>query len=309
MPDPEITRAQARERARLLRVRSYEVGLDFTHGPRTFGSVSRIRFDRREPGSAAHADLVAAGVRAITLNGVPLDPAAAWADGRTTLPGLRARNELFVAADCAYSGSGTGMHRTDSADGSVHVYAKPAQAYARTAYACFDQPDLKAPFTFQVTAPARWTVLSNQPRDQAERRRGDSRTVRFLPTPALPAFTTTVVAGDYHVIRSAHTTPGGQEIPLELACRASLAGRLDAGALLRLTARGLDFYTSWLGAAYPYAKYGQVFVPEFPALASENAGSTPNWPGTRRTRAAGTPPRAGPRSPTPPTRRRPGSSS
>ena len=200
MPDTEITRAQTRERARLLFIRSYDVDLDFTRGPDTFGSVSLIRFDCREPGAATHADLIAAGVREITLNGVPLDPASAWANGRITLPGLAARNELRVAAECAYSRSGTGVHREDSADGSVHIYAKLAQAYARTAYACFDQPDLKAVFTFQVTAPAHWTVLSNQPQDDAERTRGNSRTRRFLPTPRLPTFTTTVVAGDYHVV-------------------------------------------------------------------------------------------------------------
>jgi aminopeptidase N len=272
MPDTEITRTEARERARLLRVRSYDVDLDFTRGPETFGSVSLIRFDCHEPGSTTHADLISTGVREITLNGVPLDPETAWANGRITLPGLAVRNELRVAADCAYTSSGTGMHRADSADGGVHIYAKLAQAYARTAYACFDQPDLKAVFTFQVTAPAHWTVLSNQPQDHAERSRGDSRTCRFLPTPRLPTFTTTVVAGDYHVVAAAHTTPDGLQVPLELACRASLAGRLDAEALFQLTAMGLDFYTGWLGAAYPYAKYGQVFVPEFPHLASEDAG-------------------------------------
>jgi aminopeptidase N len=272
MPDSEVTRAETRERARLLRVRSYDVGLDFTQGPGTFGSVSLVRFDCSEPGASTHADLIATGVREITLNGVPLDPQTTWAAGRIMLPCLAARNELRVAADCAYTSSGTGMHRADSADGSVQIYAKLAQAYARTVYACFDQPDLKAVFTLQVTAPARWAVLSNQPQDHARCLPDGSRTVCFLPTPPLPAFTTTVVAGDYHMVGRTHTTPDGQEIPLELACRASLAGRLDADALFDLTAKGLDFYTRWLGAAYPYAKYGQAFVPEFPHLASENAG-------------------------------------
>jgi aminopeptidase N len=272
MPDTEITRAETSERARLLRVRSYDVDLDFTRGPQTFGSVSVIRFDCREPGAATHADLIATAVRAITLNGVPLDPPASWANGRIALQGLASRNELRVDADCAYTTSGTGMHRTDSGDGSVHIYAKLAQAYARTAYACFDQPDLKARFTFQVTAPAHWAVLSNQPRDHAERPCADTRTVRFLPTPAVPTFTTTVVAGDYHVLTAEHVTPGGQQIPLELACRTDLARYLDADAVFALTRQGLDFYTGWLGTTYPFAKYGQVFVPEFPHLASENAG-------------------------------------
>ena len=272
MPDTDITRAQAKARARLLHVRSYDIDLDFTRGPQTFGSVSVIRFGCREPGASANADLIATAVREITLNGVPLDPATAWADGRITLPGLAACNELRVAADCAYTTSGTGMHRADSADGSVHIYAKLAQAYARTAYACFDQPDLKAAFTFTVTAPAHWTVLSNQPQDSSERVSGDSRVVRFLPSRRLPAFTTTVVAGDYHMVTAAHTTPDGQEIPLELACRADLAGRLDSEALFSLTATGLDYYTRWLDAPYPYAKYGHVFVPELSCTASEDAG-------------------------------------
>jgi aminopeptidase N len=270
--DADITRDQTRERARLLRVRSYDVDLDFTRGPETFGSVSLIRFDCREPGAGTHADLIATRVREIALNGAPLDPDAVWAGGRIALPALAERNELRVVADCAYTSSGTGMHRTDSADGSVHIYAKLAQAYARTAYACFDQPDLKSAFTFRVTAPAGWRVLSNQPQADVERTLDDSQTVRFLPTPALPTFTTTVVAGDYHVVMAAHTTPDGRQIPLELACRADLAGDLDAKALFELTAKGLDFYTGWLGHAYPYAKYGQVFVPELSCLASEDAG-------------------------------------
>jgi aminopeptidase N len=81
-----------------------------------------------------------------------------------------------------------------------------------------------------------------------------------------------VVAGDYHIVTAEHTTPDGQQIPLELACRASLARYLDADAVFAVTRRGLDFYTGWLGSAYPFRKCGFVFVPEFPHLASENAG-------------------------------------
>jgi hypothetical protein len=92
--DADITRDQTRERARLLRVRSYDVDLDFTRGQEAFGSVSRIRFDCRQPGATTHADLIATGVREIALNGAPLDPAAVWADGRITLAALADRNEL-----------------------------------------------------------------------------------------------------------------------------------------------------------------------------------------------------------------------
>ena len=285
MPVAEITHAETAQRARLLRVRDYHVALDLTRGAEIFGSVSAIRFDAAElgaaesgaaeSGAASHADLVASAVHEITLNGVPLDPAAVYVGGRITLPGLAAHNELRVVADCAYTDSGTGMHRSaGAASGGVWIYGKFAPAYARTAYACFDQPDLKAEFTFQVTVPAQWTVLSNQPPAAApEQTAGGNAVWRFTPTPRLPTFTTTVVAGDYHVVTSSHATPSGQQIPLELACQADLAGYLDAQApaLFEATARGLDLYTDLLGA-YPYAKYGQVFVPAFSAGASEDVG-------------------------------------
>ena len=269
----EITRVECEERARLLRVRSYDVTLDLTRDE-VFGSVSLIRFDCAEPGAAGHADLVAHAVHEIMLNGARLDPAAVWSGGRIALPALAAHNKLCVVADCEYTGSGTGMHRSAGRDdGGTYVYGKLAQAYARTAYACFDQPDLKAEFTFHVLAPAWWTVLSNAPAAGPPTQAADGRAMwDFLPTTRLPAFTTTVVAGDYHLVTASHVTPGGQRIPLELACRAGMAAHLDAGALFGLAGQGLDFYTGLLGVDYPYRKYGQVFVPELSCQASEDAG-------------------------------------
>jgi hypothetical protein len=58
MASAEITRAECWERARLLRVRSYDVVLALTR-EESFGSISVIRFDCAEPGAASHADLVA----------------------------------------------------------------------------------------------------------------------------------------------------------------------------------------------------------------------------------------------------------
>ncbi len=172
MPIAEITRAESADRARLLEVQSYEVALDLTRGTEVFGSASVIRFGCRRPGAATFVDLIADRVHAITLNGRAIDPADAAADGRIVLTGLADLNELTIAADCRYSTDGTGLHRAvDSADGKVYTYTKFEPAYARRVFANFEQPDLKAAFTFHVTAPGHWTVLSNQPRAGIERRR------------------------------------------------------------------------------------------------------------------------------------------
>jgi aminopeptidase N len=163
MPTTEITRNESSERARLLRVDSYDIALDLTQGGEVFGSVCVIRFGCARPGAASYADLIAASVQEITLNGVRLDPARVCADGRIALADLAESNELQVAARCAYTRDGSGLHRAvDSADGRVYTYADLYPADARRVFACFDQQDLKASFAFHVTAPAHWAVLSNQ---------------------------------------------------------------------------------------------------------------------------------------------------
>ncbi len=273
----EITRAETAERARLLRVDSYEVTLDLTRGAELFGSRSVIRFGCVQPGpdSATYADLLAETVHEITLNGSPVDPATAWANGRIALTGLAASNELTVVADCRYSRDGTGLHRAvDPADRRVYTYTKFEPAYARTVYANFEQPDLKASFTIAVIAPDDWTVLSNEPVAEAGPAGGHGGATlwRFWPTPPLPTYLFAVAAGEYLVVRGTHVTPRGQVIPLAMACRASLAGYLDADDILGTTTKGLDYYTQLFRADYPFAKYDQVFVPEYSVGATENAG-------------------------------------
>ncbi len=274
MPAAEITSAETAERARLLRIAGYDVTLDLTGGGELFGSQSVIRFDCTAPGSATYVDLVADRIHEISLNGVGIDPARAYADGRIALPDLAARNELRVVADCRYSADGTGLHRSvDPADGRVYTYTKFEPAYARTVFANFEQPDLKAPFTIAARVPAHWTVLSNQPAagDPAVQADGESALWQFPPTPPLSTYLFALVAGEYALVRSSHTTPRGQVIPLGLACRRSLAEFLDAEDIWETTRQGLDYYTGVFERDYPFAKYDQAFVPEFSAGATESA--------------------------------------
>ena len=272
MPTAEITRQETAERARLLRVDDYHVHLDLTRGDKVFRSTSVIIFDCAEPGADSYADLVAADVLEISLNGDAIDPQTAYRDGRIALPGLAASNELRVVADCPYTYDAKGMHRAvDSADGRVYLYTNFEPADARSVYANFEQPDLKASFTFKVTAPEHWIVLSNQPAPEPVPS-GGIATWEFAPTPRISTYLTAVVAGEYHQVTAVHLTPGGQSIPLGLACRQSLAAFLDPEDILTVTRQGFDYYTALFDRDYPFAKYDQVFVPEFSAGAMENVG-------------------------------------
>jgi aminopeptidase N len=268
----EITRDETSERARLLRVGSYDIELDLTRGEDVFGSVSVITFDCAEPGASTHVDLVAHAVHEITLNGSPVDPATACAGDRIALTGLAAHNELRVVADCGYGTGGSGLQRSvDSADGRVYTFTQFEAAHARTAFANFEQPDLKAAFTFHVLVPSGWVVISNQPAPEPSPAGPGQAVWHFPATPRISTYLTAVVAGEYHVLSDSHTTPPGQVIPLGLACRQSLLPFLDAAEVFGLTREGLDYFTGLFGMDYPFAKYDQIFVPDSPG-AMENVG-------------------------------------
>jgi aminopeptidase N len=273
MTAAEITRAQTEARAELISVQGYEIELDVTRGEAEFRSTTTIRFGCSSPGAATYADLLAedGGIESIVLNGRALDPAAHFADGRIALPDLAAANTVTVAARLPYATPG--FHRsTDPADGRVYTYTKFEPDHARRVYACFEQPDLKAPFTISVIAPATWTVVSTQPTPEPTRLDEASARWDFEPTPRLSTYLMHVTAGEYHVVRSSHTTPRGQKLPLALACRVSLAEKLEAEAaeLFSLTGAGLDYFTALFDMDFPFAKYDQQFVPHYPSGATEH---------------------------------------
>ncbi|WP_372407694.1 aminopeptidase N [Streptomyces luteireticuli] len=286
MPGENLTREEARQRAALLTVDGYEVHLDVRSatgpdtgdGPRTFRSVSTIRFRCAEPGASGFADLVAPSVTAVTLNGRTLDPAAVFDGARIALDGLAAENELVVDAQCAYSRTGEGLHRfVDPEDGEVYLYTHYEPADARRVFANFEQPDLKAPYTFSVTAPAAWTVISNGAQDGPDEPVDEASSLRrFVATKPIGTYITAVVAGPYHVVRDHYSRelPDGTvlEIPLGALCRKGLARYFDADEIFTVTKQGLDFFHEHFDFPYPFGKYDQAFVPEYNIGAMENPG-------------------------------------
>ena len=261
-----LTRDEAAARSALVTVASYHVDLDLTGGDEVFRSVSVIRFDCAVPGSTSFINLTAPAVREITLNGKPVGLDAFDGD-RITLTGLAASNVLRVAADCAYSRSGEGLHRfTDPADGRVYLYSDLETFDAHRVYACFDQPDMKATYELTVAAPGDWLVVSNMA-PESSIAEGETLRWHFPPTPVMPTYITAVAAGPYHVVRDEH-----DGIPLGLFCRQSLAEYLDPDEILEVTRQGFDFFHNSFGIKYPFEKYDQLFVPEFKEGAMENAG-------------------------------------
>jgi aminopeptidase N len=270
---PNLTREDARARADLLRVQSYDVSLDLTQrggGPseRAFRSVTTVRFSASRPGESTFIDVIADRFRSVTLNGKDVDTSGYTTDKGLALSDLAAENELVVDAVLLYTNTGEGLHRfVDPLDGEVYLYSQFETADAKRVFACFDQPDLKAEFTLRVTVPAHWQAASNGREERVEEHENSTKTVHFKQTPPISPYITALVAGPYHVVRSSH-----DGIDLGLWCRSTLAEHLDADELFKITAQGFDWYHANFGLRYAFDKYDQLFVPEFNAGAMENAG-------------------------------------
>ncbi|MFF8570962.1 aminopeptidase N [Streptomyces sp. NPDC015408] len=279
MPGENLSRDEARERAALLSVDGYEVSLDVRSavgdtqggGPRTFRSVTTLRFRCNEPGASSFADLVAPSVTAVSLNGRDLDPSEVFDGTRIALEDLAADNELVVDAQCAYSRTGEGLHRfVDPEDGEVYLYTQYEPADSRRVFANFEQPDLKAPFRFEVRAPEEWTVWSNGAGERVD------GVWRFAETKPISTYITCVVAGPYHYVTDSYERvleDGTRlEIPLGALCRKGLAPHFDADDVFLITKQGLDFFHDHFDYPYPFGKYDQAFVPEYNLGAMENPG-------------------------------------
>ncbi|WP_134765974.1 aminopeptidase N [Nocardioides sp. 1609] len=262
-----LLHTEALARRELLDVTSYDVDLDLAADEATFRSVTTITFESR--GGPTFVDLKPVRVNGIRLDDRPLD-AGLLTGGRLPLDTTRGTHVLVVDAVMPFRNDGEGLHRSvDPADGRHYVYGMSFMDAAPTVFACFDQPDLKAPYTLHVRAPHDWVVVGNAPATRVDGGGQQPGSWEIGPTQPLSTYFVTLVAGPYHVVRDQH-----DGIPLGLSSRQSLARHLDKDAdeLLTMTRQCFDEFHRLFGIRYPFGDYHQAFVPEFNAGAMENPG-------------------------------------
>ena len=149
----------------------------------------------------------------MTLNGAERRPGAAR---RRAAPAARpaADNELVVERDdgaTATTARGC-TAAVDPADGKHYVYGHLFLDAAPRVFACFDQPDLKAPYDVTRHRPGRLGRRSATARPPGRAGRWTLATTQPLAT-----YFVTVCAGPYASVRDEH-----DGIPLGVHARASL---------------------------------------------------------------------------------------
>ena len=180
-----------------------------------------------------------------------------------------------MTARCPYMHTGEGLHRSvDPTDGPTYLYTQCAAADARRVFACFEQPDLKAPVHLGRDRPGRVAAGLQQPDARADGgRAAASRRWVFAADAAAAHLPCRPVRRA--VPRRALGVRPGRTAPIRWGCSPGprWPSTWTPTEILEITRAGLAHYEREFVVPYPFGKYDQVFVPEFNFGAHGEPGS------------------------------------
>lgn len=267
--------SQADAAARSARVSNVAYVLDFTlTGKESFSNTTTVTFDLKDNAQPLTIDLNKATVKRLVVNGKAVS-APQYNNWFITLAAadLQAgRNSVTVEFERLHSTNGEGLHRmVDPVDGRVYTYSHFEPAAAHQMFALFDQPDLKATYQVNVTAPADWTVVSTTRESKVEDAAGQAGMKRwtFPASKILSPYNFSLHAGPYKVWEDTKSS----KYPMRLFARQSVVDQVDPALWFEYTKQGLAWFDDYFGIPYQYGKYDQLIVPDFLYGAMENAAA------------------------------------
>jgi aminopeptidase N len=180
--------------------------------------------------------------------------------------------QLNFESPIATSGSGVTRY-LDREDKSEYVYTLFVPSDASTAFPCFDQPDLKARFTLEMTAPEEWTVVTNTATERTlPGHQPGLKTQRFRETEPISTYLFAFAAGPFSVFED----KAKAEPHTRIFVRRSKTERAreEMPELFRLQRECLKYLAGYFDFKFPFPKYDLVLVPEFAYGGMEHAGAT-----------------------------------
>src|SRR5436190_864373 len=202
--------------------------------------------------------------------------------------------------------SGSAITRyVDKEDGSEYIYSLFVPSDASTAFPVFDQPDLKAKFSLNLTFPKEWEAVSNShitnvrgsvkdedpdPVTGAFRKVTYERIFSFAETKPISTYVFAFAAGPWEKVTDTGGNPSGSEgvnaspgrdtLPIGRVSawyvRRSQAAKFQphAAEVFRLNREAVKYFEEYFDYKFPFPKYDLVLIPEFPFGGMEHAGAT-----------------------------------
>jgi aminopeptidase N len=263
-PEPGIPRALAERRAAALSQLHYDVALTIPADPAAaVTGRAAIEFELGDASEPLVLDFAPGADHLI----------AVAANGRPSA--VRAVNgHLVIPADELAPGQNRLEIEFRAGDASLNrspefVYTLFVPARAHLAIPCFDQPDLKARFSLELTVPADWQAIGNGA-ELTREATGDGVRIRYAPTEPIPTYLFAFAAGKFE-IESAQR--GGRTYRMfhRETDAAKLARNRDE--VFDLHASSLDWLETYTAIRYPFGKFDFVLIPSFQFNGMEHPGA------------------------------------
>jgi aminopeptidase N len=300
--EPGVSRELALHRAATLSDVAYDLSLDLTARDGARGAVV-ISVERSPAARALVLDFRGTALHAAHVNGDAVEQPA-WDGHHVTVPEhllRQGRNELSFEFTAPIAAAGAAIIAYDDRqDDARYLYTLLVPSDAQLLFPVFDQPDIKARFTWQLTVPDGWRGLTNG----AERGRvrlpsGDWR-LSFATTQPISTYAAAFAAGPWTVLpapldsaapdagspvqgaspgrgrANADALPAAAAGPAEamtLWTRRSVAAAVDADTLLALNRSALAWLERYFDYEYPFDKLDLLLAPAFPFGGMEHVGA------------------------------------
>ncbi|KAH0378900.1 hypothetical protein KCU92_g8484, partial [Aureobasidium melanogenum] len=143
---------------------------------------------------------------------------------------------------------------------------------ARRAFPCFDEPNLKATFDFEIEIPEDQTALSNMPEKEVKKgNKSGTKIVSFDRTPIMSTYLLAWAFGDFEYIEDfTRRKYNGKNLPVRVY---TTRGLKEQGKLaLESAHQVVDYFSEIFRIEYPLPKVDLLAVHEFSHGAMENWG-------------------------------------
>lgn len=141
---------------------------------------------------------------------------------------------------------------------------------ARTAFPCFDQPDMKASFSLSLEIPADWTACANGAAI-LDTVRDDRKYMKFGQTRPLSTYLFAFAAGKFEMVERTKN-----DFTVNLFHRETDRELIDHNMdeIYRQVFSSLEWMEKFTGIKYPFAKYDLIAIPSFQYNGMEHTGAT-----------------------------------
>jgi aminopeptidase N len=133
---------------------------------------------------------------------------------------------------------------------------------ARRAFPCFDEPNLKATFDFEIEIPSDQVALSNMPEKNVKKAKDGLQVVSFERTPVMSTYLLAWAVGDFEYIEDfTKRKYNGKALPVRVYTTRGL--KSQAQYALDHAPQVIDYFSEIFDIDYPLPKSDLLAVHEF----------------------------------------------